>query len=330
MKKTLVAVAALAVSSMAMAEATIFGIVDQAYNITSKTVSGTKTKTTSIDGAYTGSEIGFKGSEDLGNGLTANFQIQFAPKVDGNWDVVNGNDTKSSTGGLAAYQSFIGVSGGFGAVKVGKFYTPSFNHNASFDSVGYPSFGYNAGIVNGSATLAGNSIQYDLPTFVPGLGVSYLIGKGETAGSSNGDMSNLRLSYTTGPVAVGYTQATIKGASGTSTKDNSFGGSYDLGMAKLYYYQTSSKLSTAAKTNKGTALGISVPLGALTLAYQNSSAKVGATGTQDESTGNMIQAKYDLSKRTSVIFMNGSTRVTAGTNNGNKTSGTSIGLWHSF
>jgi predicted porin len=63
----------------AMADVTIFGIVDQGYNMTSTKTAGVSAKTTAVGGAYTGSELGFKGSEDLGNGLKANFQIHFGP-----------------------------------------------------------------------------------------------------------------------------------------------------------------------------------------------------------------------------------------------------------
>jgi predicted porin len=40
--------------------------------------------------------------------------------------------------------------------------------------------------------------------------------------------------------------------------------------------------------------------------------------------------EYDLSKRTSVIFQNGTEKNTAGTSLGAKTTTSSIGLWHSF
>jgi len=327
MKKTLVAIAAMAAFTGAMADVTIFGIVDNAYSIKTTTAAGpgirtTSTKTTAVTGTYTGSELGFKGSEDLGGGLSANFQIHFAPSTDANL---------APTG----YQSHVGLNGGFGSLKVGQFFSPMFFNNATYDASGYSAFGFNeAGAVNGaSGTLVSNSVQYDLPTFVPGLGVSYMIAKGEVprpaaTTTALNDISNIRVTYATGALSAGYSSASVKGAAGASTKQSSTGLSYDLGMAKLMYYATSSKATTATVSDKGSNYGVSIPLGATTVGFTSSSAKTGAT--QVESSATILQVKYDLSKRSSLILQNGSAKIKSGTLNGSSSKGTSLGLWHSF
>jgi len=326
MKKTLVAFAAMAAVTGAMAEVTIFGIVDNAYNIKTDTTAGpgltaSSKKTTSVSGTYTGSELGFKGSEDLGGGMSANFQIHFAPSTDANL---------APTG----YQSHVGLNGGFGSLKAGQFFSPMFFNNATYDASGYSAFGFNAGAVNGaSAGLISNSVQYDLPTFVPGLGVSYMIAKGEVARpaattTALNDISNIRLTYATGALSTGYSSASVKGAAGASTKQSSTGLSYDLGMAKLMYYATSSKATTAVVSDKGSNFGVSVPVGQTTIGFTSSSAKTGAT--QVESSASILQVKYDLSKRSSLILQNGSSKVKSGAANGSSSKGTSLGLWHSF
>jgi len=327
MKKTLVAFAAMAAVTGAMADVTIFGIVDNAYNILTTTTAGpgltpSSKKTTAVSGTYTGSELGFKGSEDLGGGMSANFQIHFAPSTDANL---------APTG----YQSHVGLNGGFGSLKAGQFFSPMFFNNATYDASGYSAFGFNAaGGVNGaSAGLEPNSIQYDLPTFVPGLGVSYMISKGEVARpaattAALNDISNIRLTYATGALSTGYSSASVKGAAGASTKQSSTGLSYDLGMAKLMYYATSSKATTASVSDKGSNFGVSVPVGQATIGYTSSSAKTGAT--QVESSASILQVKYDLSKRSSLIFQNGSSKVKSGPTNGSGLKGSSLGLWHSF
>ena len=79
MKKSLVALAALAVSGAAMAQVTIGGLVDQAYfSVDQKSRDGLKsTKQTGIgEGAWAGSRIRFSGTEDLGGGLKANFWLE--------------------------------------------------------------------------------------------------------------------------------------------------------------------------------------------------------------------------------------------------------------
>ena len=75
MKKTLVAVAALAAVSGAMADVTITGLVEAAYS----TSTASRAITTGQNG---GSEVRFGGSEDLGNGLKANFNLESSLAVD--------------------------------------------------------------------------------------------------------------------------------------------------------------------------------------------------------------------------------------------------------
>ena len=303
----------------AMAEVTIFGIVDQAYGMTTTKKAGVSTKTTTVGKQYTGSELGFKGSEDLGNGLKASFQIHFEPSTE-------------TTGSPTGYQSHVGVSGGFGAVKLGQYFSPMFFNVVTYDATGLSPFGGNvASPVAATIGLISNAVQYDLPTFVPGLGVSYAMAKGEvgrpTTAALN-DISNIRVNYATGPFSAGISTATTKGAAGASTKDSSTGLSYDLGMAKLFYYAVSSKATTATVASKGSNIGISIPFGATTFNASSSSAKTGAT--QEESKGSVLQVKHDLSKRTSLIFQNGSTKITSGASNGDSKKGSALGLWHSF
>ena len=302
----------------AMAEVTIFGIVDQAYGMTTTKKAGVSTKTTTVGKQYTGSELGFKGSEDLGNGLKASFQIHFEPSTE-------------TTGSPTGYQSHVGVSGGFGAVKLGQYFSPMFFNVVTYDATGLSPFGGNVAPVAATVGLISNAVQYDLPTFVPGLGVSYAMAKGEvgrpTTAALN-DISNIRVNYATGPFSAGISTATTKGAAGASTKDSSTGLSYDLGMAKLFYYSVSSKASNATVATKGSNIGISIPFGATTFNASSSSAKTGAT--QAESKGSVLQVKHDLSKRTSLIFQNGSTKITSGADNGDSTKGSALGLWHSF
>ena len=318
MKKTLVAFAAMAAVTGAMAEVTIFGIVDQAYGMTTTKKAGVSTKTTAVGMQYTGSELGFKGSEDLGNGLKASFQIHFSPST----------ETSASPTG---YQSHVGVSGDVGAVKLGQYFSPMFCNIVTYDATGLSPFGQNvAGL---PIALISNAVQYDLPTFVPGLAVSYAMAKGEVgrpaaATTALNDISNIRVNYATGPFSAGISTATTKGAAGVSTKDSSTGLSYDLGMAKLMYYSVSSKASTALVATKGSNIGISIPFGATTFNASSSSAKTGPT--QAESKGSVLQVKHDLSKRTSLIFQNGSTKITSGASNGDSTKGSALGLWHAF
>ena len=76
MKKSLVALAALAVSGAAMAQATIYGRSDIGYGVKASQLGSGATgykQTGVMDGANAGSRIGFRGTEDLGGGMKAHF-----------------------------------------------------------------------------------------------------------------------------------------------------------------------------------------------------------------------------------------------------------------
>ena len=315
MKKTLVAVAAL-VATGAFAQVSIYGLVDLA----SVKATGTDAVLTH---QYAPSHIGFKGSEDLGNGMKANFQIS--------------TTAPTQTGGVGSgWESFIGASGAFGEVKAGQFFDPSFIHNATYNVNGMSGFGGitsgGVGLLNQDVALTARQIQYSLPAVVPGLSfvVSQSLGKAAVAADAAkytaavaevADNIDYAIGYSVAGFSVGYANNVNTVAAGTKTTSTGTGVSYDFGMAKVAYNATTNKAGTAA-TGKGSALGISVPFGAATLAYESSSAK---SATAVKSTGSLWQVKYDLSKRTFAMLQYGSTKVAT-----TKTNTTGVGLVHTF
>ncbi len=105
MKKTLIALAVLAASGATFAQSsvTLYGIADVVIH-KDKNVSAAMTS-----GGVSTSRLGFKGSEDLGGGLMANFKIERSIAL----------DTGSDAGSWDRY-AYVGLSGGFGEVKLGK------------------------------------------------------------------------------------------------------------------------------------------------------------------------------------------------------------------
>jgi len=312
MKKTLVAVAAL-VATGAFAQVSIYGLVDLA------SVKATG-KGAVLTHQYAPSHIGFKGSEDLGNGMKANFLIS--------------TTAPTQTGGVGGgWESFIGASGAFGEVKAGQFFNPSFIHNATYNLTAQSGFGgTNIGLLNEHGQLTGRQLQYSLPAVVPGLSfvVSQSLGKDAVAADAVkytaavaevADNIDYAIGYSVAGFSVGYANNVDTVAAGTKTTSTGTGVSYDFGMAKVAYNATTNKAGTAA-TGKGSSMGISVPFGAATLAYESSSAK---SATAVKSTGSLWQVKYDLSKRTFAMLQYGSSKVAT-----TKTNTTGVGLVHTF
>jgi predicted porin len=176
MKKSLVALAVLAVSGVASAQSTVtvYGLVDawvgtvKDNNLSRSGVNVPHPFSGSGGGLQT-SRFGLKGSEDLGGGLKANFLLEAG--FDPSTGVAN-NYTNPYTGATSTAifgrQAWVGVSGGFGELKLGKMWTPydmvKGSGSANFDSLLFaPSTSVWAS--NSYQDRPGNSVYYETPNF---------------------------------------------------------------------------------------------------------------------------------------------------------------------
>jgi len=316
MKKTLVAVAAMAVVTGAMAQATIYGTLEQTYNKSTDTLNGTVISNKTGIGEYQtgGSLIGFKGSEDMDNGIKASYLYEMGVNL----------QTSAST--YTNRQGFVGLSGGFGAVRLGKQYSAGFLNAVAADAGGAtgaagalylaPMTGYNG---TEAPLRQDQAVQFDLPSFVPGLGITLTKVWGgantaltttssttETNGVKTGDGTGWAIKYNSGPMYVGFTSdsvtntginfgtqdnaiaatTTVAGVAATaanlvaasSTTKNKLTtatATYDLGMAKVGFNQT--KMAVGAEYLKASMTSVSVPFGATTVFYSSSSGSGNAT-----------------------------------------------------
>jgi len=334
MKKTLVAVAAMAAVTGAMADVTIYGQLDQALQSDKVTV-GTAAANTKrgITGTLNGgSALGFKGSEDLGGGLKASFVTEFGMESSDQFNSYSSStarglataaspSTPSFSNGLANRQSFVGLEGGFGSVNIGRQYTNTFLAACGNDIGGCANLVGNLAILtvidNSTDVRRANQINYSLPSFVPGLSIQVGKSYGEAvkvgANTTNnaGDGTNYTLSYASGPLAATLASETVDNAAGpglfvntpaastTSKRKASVTGlSYDAGVAKVTY--TASKTTVGAgATAKGSNVGVSVPFGAASIGYESGTGETNASGsTVSKLKGSQVAFNYSLSKRT--------------------------------
>jgi predicted porin len=116
MKKTQMALAAVALvaSTAAMAEVTVYGIVDA--GVANSSVVGTQF---SGDGGWVaGNNLGIKGSEDLGGGLKASFNLRAGFNLAG-----GGSDNGGNGKGFNQLAN-VGLSGDFGSIALGQQFSP--------------------------------------------------------------------------------------------------------------------------------------------------------------------------------------------------------------
>jgi len=252
MKKSLVALAALAATSaFAQSNVTMYGIADVAYASKTHTAANGSvlSKASGIgEGFNAGNRVGFRGTEDLGAGLKANFVIEqginltngqlFSSRAAAGGQQIDGVSTTGGAGNnmpSGAYstatnrQAYVGASGGFGEVRLGYQYTALYQVstlNGYFVGSEQPGGDLAHGTLS-NASFGGtraNGITYILPKFGD---VTVTLQKGagsgredvEIASPANGkttDKNNRQsvlLDYASGPLKASFAHTDFKSES---------------------------------------------------------------------------------------------------------------------
>jgi len=303
MKKSLIALAVLAASGAAMAQSsvTIYGLADIAFGSSKLTVGGNGVRDTFLDsGGVSTSRWGIKGSEDLGGGLKANFLLEQGFNID--------NGAQSQAGQAFSRQSYVGLSGGFGEVKLGKVWT-AFDDvygssNGVFDANALAPSKQGVFIGDGYNSNPANTIYYATPTFSGFSGaVSYSLGENKTATTDATSVTAFNVSYAAGPLAVQVGYQVEDFATANDVKYTRLGGSYDFGVvvAKASYGTVENVGAVSGRDVNEYQIGLDVPVtSALTVSgsYAHSEDDFNASALEQERKGYGIAATYTLSKRT--------------------------------
>ena len=303
MKKSLVALAVLAASGAAMAQSsvTLFGVVDAGYSVGKGATNKTQLATDRIGS----SRLGFRGVEDLGGGMRAEFWLEAGVANDSGAGAntnTNNQASGATTSGLTFNRkSTVGLVGSMGEIRLGRDYTPQFYTDAIFDPFGTNGvasslIAYGGGL---TAARASNMIAYHSPV-VGGFKVmlgSYM-GENNTGAAAGkaGDGNGVYVNYTNGPLTLATGSATTKTSASTEVKTSNFGGSYNLGVANLSA-ESNTVSSTGAVDVKGRLIGATIPMAGGTFKISNASLKQGAAETKRNAVG-FVQP---LSKRTSLF-----------------------------
>lgn len=334
MNKTLVAIAALATFGTAFAQSsvTLYGRIDASIGSQKSEVGGVTTADNGaqvLAGVHTGNRWGTRGSEDLGGGLKANFQLE------GGFSVDTG---ASAQGGLLfGRQAWVGLSGGFGSLQVGRQYTLIDNQYTAHDAFalsGYSAsnYAFNKGAY-ANISRQNNAVYYTTPLFGGfKAGALWAPGENKTAGTSAGRLFSLEASYAKGPLNIGgaYESNRVTGAT-PATSAWELGTSYDLGAAKLFGQLEGARNKTTNSKDDGYQVGVQIPLGApsLWVSYARENSELAGTRVSTASAYSLM-AQYPLSKRTYVYaaYLNGEIDPVAGATTKNRNFG--LGLVHNF
>jgi predicted porin len=347
MKKHLLALAALAaISGVAVAQSnvTIYGTVDLAVQSMSKVDTAGARRTALESGGLSPSILGFRGTEDLGGGLKASFNLEGHLAAD--------SGAGQQWGGLFGRQANVGLSSSLGSLTLGKQYTAAVLAYAATDPRGLKET--NSGLmawatsqkpltVDHSGTdPINNQVPIDVfmanaitaSTQLGPVSLSAQYAMGEVKGQTS---ANTAQSYGAVYSANGLTlSAGFQSQNGNNVntdKDKNsktFGGiGYKFGPAtvKANYLQTKSYNANAAVAYEYHIAGFGVDYAtsaknSVTVAYYDTKNKVAGT-SGDTSKVLILSDEYALSKRTTLYatYANGKQGVnyTGGSAFGNAT-----------
>ena len=280
MKKTLIALAAVAATGVAFAQSsvTLYGVADASIAKTNRAGLGYTNDKLQLSANNTmnngSSRLGVRGVEDLGGGLKASFNFE------------QGINGESGATDAATFQraANMALSGGFGRFQMGRTLNPSFYGVAAWELTGAANYSVvgTQFAWTGQGPRTNSLFQYTTPNMGGFSGTLGYIMKPDNGGNAKYDLNAI---YGNGPlvVALSYNKTnTMKG-------NMALGARYDFGAFKV-----AGSIQNNGGPSKGFTLGATVPVGAFALTLDIAR----ENGTGMKNTDLLLEAKYALSKRT--------------------------------
>nr|WP_243736892.1 porin [Cupriavidus sp. L7L] len=208
---------------MAQSNVTLYGIVDQSIRYTTNANAANDGKLELTNGAITNSRWGLRGTEDLGSGMKALFQLEngFDP------------DTANQNGSLFGRKAFVGLATSIGTVRFGRQNTEGFNFFQEYDPLTIGNYNLNSWPFFLTRIRSNNVASYDAKFGALGMGASY--GFGETPGSLTANQYwGGRATYAFGPAGIGLLYQQFRDASGNRQQMWGLGTKYTIGSAKVF------------------------------------------------------------------------------------------------
>ena len=312
MKKNLIALSALALASsavLAQSTVTLYGNIDLGLLAQSNVKANETTEL--YNGGISPSIWGMRGSEDLGGGLKANFNLESHMSA----------DTGASVGGMFRRQANVGLSSAsMGSVTLGVQYSPAVLAFAATDPRGlrenfsglYP-WAYNSGALNAAnsthndvGVFLHNAISYSNTVGPVNLAIGYSVAENNATVPTGGAILALGATYS-GPLTVSgaYQKINYAGSSNELSSVYSLGAGYTMGAltGKVNYLKAREKsLAGADVTDVGIlGLGLDWKLAANnTVGLAVYSGKDSKTVAASKTTSFVLSDEYALSKRTTL------------------------------
>jgi len=276
--------------------------------------------------------LGFKGTEDLGGGLKAIWQIE--QTISGNQDGVGGGTT------IANRNTFVGLSGGFGTFLMGRHDTPYKLATGRLDLFSDTMADYNGGSVGAANNAAGkdsftalvnathdarpaHAIAYISPNF-SGFSVA-LAGVASNAALDSGDnfdAYSLSATYSQGPLfaSLAYQDVEVVGSAWK------LGAGYTFGAARVGFIYEDVDNNAPTADQKSWMINGAYAMGPMTLKAQYGNVDV--SNTNQDRTKFSLGLDYSLSKRTTAMVIYDTNKTK--NNVPGSLNGWSVGIRHTF
>ena len=291
-------VSALPLVAQAQTSVTMYGMVDASIGV-EKTGAPTESSRTVVQsGTQSASRLGFRGTEDLGNGLKALFNLEAAVNV----------DTGLTNSRLFDRRAVVGLQGAFGTVTVGREYGPIAAVASASDTLGQGFYGSNLAAfgTNKLTRRLDNSVNYQ-SNVVNGVTLRAAYGAGErvenntTTEFNSGDIAGVALEYANAGFYIGAGYQNKEERATGDSKEYNFGIGYKFGDFEVRggYMAADPELANRVE-NKYEQLnaGVSYGFGAnrVFLNYQQQEQELGDA----KGRALTLAYTYTLSKRTNV------------------------------
>ena len=373
MQKKIIALAVAGLAStaaFAQTNVTVYGVADAAY-IYTHTNGGNGLNTKAGEkhgndfngiqsGQLAGSRIGFKGTEDLGNGLKAVFVLEYAIELD------NNNGIGNNASGLNARQQYVGLSGKAGTLSLGRQYAPGYYTFELDPLTASPALSsLDAGQAHLGATIRGasparwnSSVNYTSNS-MGGVTVQGIYAFGENTNEIEmGASYGVGVNYAGGPVSVKYVYhnaanaqgaaaavtfptGTVPGSNNGTQQEHYIGLSFDAKVVKILasaqMVDKGSRTNAGGQAAEGQAyqIGAVVPVGkgnihaSYSYANRDSATRVGPATYRGDMNSATVAYTHGLSKRTTLYT---GVRYTDNDvyNAGGQTTAFGAGVNHSF
>jgi predicted porin len=276
----------------AQSNVTVYGVVDAAVSSEDSGAAGVGRQTVINSGDQSSSRIGFRGTEDLGNGLKAIFNIEAGVNID--------NGTTDSA--MFGRRAVVGLQNELGALTVGREYTPIAAVASATDILGQGFYGSNLSAFSTSNTATpltrriSNSVNFKSAS-LSGFKINASYGAGEQPTGASQDLLGVSLEYANGPFYAGGGYQTTERADG-DFKEYALGLGYKIGDVEIKGNYLAA--DPAAANNKFEQLNVGAAMkvggaGKVFANVQQNKLENGAKGN-----GFTLAYSHTLSKRTNV------------------------------